>query len=100
MNLLDLASVLRRVEAIAANARTVALINAGDALSITLMRMDALADDLRKGLHSFDQASGEESQTAAPAGSISAPAETQFQGHMQRSGLGEDIIENWEPKHG
>lgn len=68
MTALDLASLLRRVEAIAANGRTVSLIDAGDALSITLMRLDALADDLRKGLHSSDAADAPDAGTYLQTG--------------------------------
>lgn len=75
MSPLDHATVLRRIDTIAANGRAASLIDAADALSITLTRLDALADDLRKGLHSSDDAAKE----AAPA---------------------EQIVENWEPKHG
>jgi len=50
MTRLDQATVLRRVERIAEDLRD----NVPGSRQVTLTRLDALADDLRKGLHSDD----------------------------------------------
>lgn len=96
MQPIDLAAILRRVEQIAANGQAAGLIDASNALSITLTRLDALADDLRKGLHDRDDGDCGGAGDGAAAKPETLGALIRREAAAQKP----QIIEDWEPKHG